>query len=89
MKNHLDEDHLLTMLGVSDYIWAGSSRGNVYIFRMDNYERLKTFNGHKHGVCCLCSMLDMYVISGSQEHDTSIVIWENIKTNSFLTNTRF
>lgn len=78
MKSHLDDDHLLTMLGVNDYIWAGSSRGNVYIFRMDNYERIKTFNGHKDGVNCLCSMLDTYVISGSQQYDTSIVVWENI-----------
>jgi WD40 repeat protein len=89
MKNHLDDDHLLTMLGVSGYIWAGSSRGNVYIFRMDNYELLKTFDGHKDGVCCLCPMLDTYIISGSQQYDTSIVIWENIETNDIVTTTRF
>ena len=90
MKNHLDDDHLLTMLGVSDYIWAGSSRGNVYVFRMDNYERFKTFNGHKDGVCSLCSMLDRYIISGSGQSDTSIVIWENIKRKEELvTTTRF
>jgi len=89
MKKHLDDDHLLTMLGVSDYIWAGSSRGNVYIFRMDNYELLKTFDGHKDGVCCLCPMFDTYIISGSQQYDTSIVIWENIKTNGIVATIRF
>ena len=88
MKKYLEDDHLLTMLGYSGYIWAGSSRGNVYIFRMDNYELLKTFNGHKDGVCCLCSMLDMYIISGSQQYDTSIVIWENEQTTDDVTTTR-
>jgi WD40 repeat protein len=88
MKKHIDDDHLLTMLGVSDYIWAGSSRGNVYIFRMDNYELLKTFDGHKDGVCCLCPMLDTYVISGSQQYDRSIVIWENIEPRD-ISKTRF
>ncbi|UJR13758.1 hypothetical protein I4U23_000768 [Adineta vaga] len=77
MKKHLEDDHLLVMLGFSDYIWAGSSRGNIYIFRMDNYELVKTLNAHKDGVCCLCSMLNMYIISGSQELDTSIIVWEN------------
>jgi WD40 repeat protein len=89
MKSHLDDDHLLTMLGVCDYIWAGSSRGNIYIFRTDNFERLRTFNGHKDGVCCLCPMLDTYVISGSQQFDTSIVIWENINKFNVGTNIRF
>jgi len=90
MKKHLDDDHLLTMLGVSDYIWAGSSRGNVYIFRMDNYELLKTFDGHKDGVCCLCPMLNTsYILSGSQQYDTSIVIWENIQTSDIIATTRF
>ncbi|CAF3630537.1 unnamed protein product [Adineta steineri] len=76
MKKHLEDDHLLTMLGFSNYICAGSARGYVYIFRMDNYELYKTFDGHKDGVCCLCSILDMYIISGSQEDDTSIVVWD-------------
>ena len=88
MKKHLDDDHLLTMLGFSDHIWAGSARGNVYIFRMDNYELSKTFDGHKDGVCCLCPMLDKYVISGSQQGDTSIVIWENAQTSGSLNTTR-
>ena len=89
MKNHLDEDHLLTMLGMSDHIWAGSFRGNVYIFRMDNYERLKTFNGHKDGVCSLCPMSDTFVISGSQQYDTSIVVWEDVPGNDEITSTKF
>jgi hypothetical protein len=55
---------------------------------MDNYELLKTFNGHKDGVCCLCSMLDMYIISGSQQNDTSIVIWENEQTTDDGNKTR-
>lgn len=89
MKNHLDEDHVLTMLGVSDHIWAGSSRGNVYTFRTDNYERLKTFNGHKDGVCSLCTMFDTYVISGSKQYDTSIVVWENLSNEDEITSTKF
>lgn len=88
MKNHLDEDHVQIMLGVSDHIWAGSSRGNVYTFRTDNYERLKTFNGHKDGVCSLCSMSDTHVISGSQQYDTSIVVWENLSKDN-ITSTQF
>jgi WD40 repeat protein len=89
MKQHSDDDHLLTMLGFSDYVWAGSSRGNVYVFRMDNYEIYKTFEGHKDGVCCLCPMLDMYIISGSQQFDTSIVIWDNVSATENVASTRF
>jgi WD40 repeat protein len=88
MKKHLADDHLLTMLGFSDHIWAGSLCGNVYIFRMDNYELVKMFNGHKDGVRCLCPMLDKYVISGSQQDDTSIVIWENAQASGGLNATR-
>jgi WD40 repeat protein len=89
MRFHIEEDHLLTMLGVSDYIWAGSTRGNIYIYRMDNYELLKKFDGHKDAVCCLCPMFDIYIISGSQQYDTSIVVWENIATKDIVTSTRF
>jgi WD40 repeat protein len=80
MKKPVDEDHLITMIGFSGYIWAGSLRGNVYVFRMDNYELYKTFAGHHDSVCILCSMLDMYVFSGSAQNDTSIAIWENVQT---------
>ncbi|CAF0784526.1 unnamed protein product [Rotaria sp. Silwood1] len=79
MKKPVDDDCLITMLGFQDHIWAGSLHGNVFVFRMDNYELHKTFAGHSDGVCCLCSMLDTYVISGSLQNDTSIAIWENIQ----------
>jgi len=82
MKKPVDDDHLITMLGFSGYIWAGSLRGNVYVFRMDNYELYKTFAGHRDSVCCLCSMLDMYVVSGSALNDTSIAIWDNVQTSN-------
>jgi WD40 repeat protein len=49
---------------------------------MDNYELYKTFAGHRDSVCCLCSMLDMYVVSGSALNDTSIAIWENVETSN-------
>lgn len=79
MKKPVDDDNLITMLGFSGYIWAGSLRGNVYVFRMDNYELYKTFAGHRDSVCCLCPMLDTYVVSGSAQRDTSIAIWENVQ----------
>ncbi|UJR33492.1 hypothetical protein I4U23_020937 [Adineta vaga] len=82
MKKPVDEDHLITMLGFSGYIWAGSLRGNVYVFRMDNYELYKTYAGHRDSVCCLCSMLDTYVVSGSAQNDTSIAIWDNVQTTN-------
>jgi WD40 repeat protein len=82
MKKPVDDDHLSVMLGFSNYIWAGSLSGNVYIYRMDNYELYKTFAGHHGSVCCLCSMLDMYVVSGSAQSDTSIAIWENVQTTN-------
>ncbi|CAF2337555.1 unnamed protein product [Rotaria sp. Silwood2] len=86
MKKPVDDDCLITMLGFSGHIWAGSLHGNVYVFRMDNYELHKTFAGHHAGVCSLCSMLDMYVLSGSLQNDTSIAIWENIQTQNNGTN---
>ncbi|CAF1399018.1 unnamed protein product [Rotaria sordida] len=86
MKKPVDDDRLITMLGFSGHIWAGSLHGNVYIYRMDNYELHKTFAGHSDGVCSLCSMLDMYVISGSLQNDTSIAIWENIQPSNNETN---
>lgn len=89
MRKHFEDDHILTMLGMTNYIWAGSARGNIYIFRMDNYELLTSFNGHKDGVCCLCPMFDTRVISGSKKDDTSMVIWENFDTNNVVENTRF
>ncbi|CAF0996628.1 unnamed protein product [Adineta steineri] len=82
MKKPVDDDHLITMLGFSGYIWAGSLRGNVYVFRMDNYELYKTFAGHRDSVYSICPMLDMYVVSGSGQNDTSIAIWENIQTSN-------
>jgi WD40 repeat protein len=86
MKKPVDDDNLIVMLGFSGYIWAGSARGNVCIYRMDNYELYKTFAGHQGSVCCLCSMLDMYVVSGSAQSDTSIAIWENVQTTNGGTN---
>ena len=80
MKKPVDDDHLTTMLGFSGYIWAGSLRGNVYVFRMDNYELYKTYAGHHDIVCCLCPLLDAYVASGSSVNDTSIAIWDNVQT---------
>jgi WD40 repeat protein len=87
MKKPLDDDHLLTMLGFSSYIWAGSARGNVFVFRMDNYELLKTFHGHNDGVYSLCSMLDTYVISGSGQDDTSIIVWDATKISNNVNTT--
>lgn len=80
MKKPVDDDHLTTMLGFSGYIWAGSLRGNVYVFRMDNYELYKTYAGHHDAVCCLCPMFDAHVASGSGVNDTSIAIWDNVQT---------
>jgi len=85
MKKPVDDDNLVTMLGYQGYIWAGSLNGNVYVFRMDNYELYKTFAGHRDSVWCLCSMLDMYVVSGSAQNDTSIAIWENVQTSNIRT----
>jgi WD40 repeat protein len=79
MKKPVDDDNLVTMLGFDGYIWAGSLNGNVYAFRMDNYELYKTYTGHRASVWCLCSMLDTYVVSGSAQNDTSIAIWENVQ----------
>ncbi|CAF0752462.1 unnamed protein product [Adineta ricciae] len=85
MKKSVDDDHLMTMLGFSGYIWAGSLHGKVYVFRMDNFELYKTFAGHRDRVFCLCSMLDTYVVSGSAQNDTSIAIWENVQTTNGAT----
>ena len=82
MKTPVDEDHVVTMLGVSGFVWAGSTNGKVYVFRMDTQELYKTFAGHYDSVCCLSSMLDTYVISGSGPRDTSIVLWENVQTSN-------
>jgi len=82
MRIPVDDDNLVTMLGFSGYIWAGSLNGKVYVFRMDNYELYKTFAGHRDSVWCLCSMLDKYVVSGSAQNDTSIVIWENVQRSN-------
>jgi WD40 repeat protein len=82
MKKPVDDDSLVTMLGVSGYIWAGSFNGNVYVFHMDNYELYKTFAGHRDSVWCLCPMLDMYVVSGSAQNDRSIIVWENVETSN-------
>ena len=79
MKISVDDDSIMTMSGFSGYVWAGSLNGNVYVFRMDNYELYKTFAGHRDSVWCLCSMLDMYVVSGSAQNDTSIAIWETVQ----------
>jgi len=87
MKTPVDDDNLVTMLGYQGYIWAGSLNGNVYVFRMDNYELYKTFAGHRDSVWCLCSMLDMYVVSGSAQNDTSIAIWENVQTPNIQSRT--
>ncbi|CAM4758151.1 unnamed protein product [Rotaria magnacalcarata] len=86
MKKPVDDDRLVTLLGFSGYIWAGSLRGNVYVFRMDNYERFKTFAGHHDSVCCLCPMLNTYVISGSSQNDASIAIWDNVQISTNTTN---
>ena len=86
MKKPVDDDRLITMLGLSDFIWAGSLHGNIYVFRMDNFELHKTFAGHHDSVCCLCSILDMYVISSSAQNDTSIAVWENLQTSDNETN---
>lgn len=88
MRKHFEGDQILTMLGMTNYVWAGSSCGNIYIFRMDNYELFETFNGHKDGVCCFCPMFDTHVISGSKKDDTSIIIWKNIDMGNFIENTR-
>jgi WD40 repeat protein len=79
VKRPIDDDRLVTMLGFSNYMWVGSLRGNVYVFRMDDYELHKTFAGHKDSVCCLCSMLNTHIISGSAANDTSIAIWDNVQ----------
>lgn len=80
VKRPVEDDNVVTMLGFSGYLWAGSLNGNVYVFRMDNYELYKTFTGHHDSVWSLCSMLGMYVVSGSAQKDTSIAIWENVQT---------
>lgn len=82
MKKPVDDDRLVTMIGFSDYICAGSLKGNVYLFRMDNYELFRTFAGHYDSVCSLCSVLDIVIISGSAQNDTSIAVWENVQTPS-------
>jgi hypothetical protein len=79
MKKPVDEDNLITMLGFCGSIWAGSLCGKIYGYRMDNYELFKTFDGHHDGVCSLCSMRDMYVISGSARCDRSIGIWQTVQ----------
>jgi WD40 repeat protein len=78
MKKPVDDDNIMTMLGFSGFVWAGSLNGSIYVYRMDNYELYKTFSGHRDSVYCLCPMLDTYVVSGSAERDTSIAIWENV-----------
>lgn len=85
MKKSVDDDRLTTMLGFSDYIWAGSYCGNIYLFRMDNYERHNTLAGHRDGVSCLCSMSDTFIISGSAENDTSIAIWDKVQISNDAT----
>ena len=82
MKTAVDNDNLVTMLGLSGYLWGGSLNGNVYVFRMDKYELYKTFSGHRDSVFCLCPMLDQYVGSGSAQGDTSIAIWENVQPSN-------
>lgn len=82
MKTPVDDDRVVTMLGFSGFVWAGSLKGKVYVFRMDTQELYKTFAGHYDSVYCLCPMLDMYVISGSGPQDTSIVLWENVQTSN-------
>lgn len=82
MKTAVDGDIIVSLLGFSDYIWAGSLNGNVYVFRMDNYELHKTYSGHRDNVVSLCSMFDMYVASGSAQNYPSIVIWDNVQASN-------
>ena len=82
MKTSVENDNLMTMLGFSGYVWAGSLNGNVHVFRMDKYELYKTFSGHRDNVFCLCPMSDQYVVSGSAQGDTSIAIWENVQPSN-------
>jgi hypothetical protein len=70
------------MSGFRGYIWAGSLNGNVYVFRMDNYELHKKFTEAHDRVCCLCSILDKYVVSGSAQNDRSIGIWKNVERSN-------
>ena len=79
MKRPIEDDRLVSMIGFSDYIWAGSLRGNIYVFLMDNYELYKTFAGHTDSVVCLSSMLNRYVISGASAKDRSIAIWDDVQ----------
>lgn len=79
MKRPIEDDRLISMIGFSDYIWAGSLRGNIYVFLMHNYELYRTFSGHTDSVCCLSSMLDRYVISGASAKDRSIAIWNDVQ----------
>ena len=80
VKRPVEGDCVITMLGFDGFLWAGSYNGSVYVFRMDNYELYKTFTGHRDSVRSLCSLFDTYVVSGSGQNDTSIAIWENIRS---------
>lgn len=82
MKTPVDDDHVITMTGFSGFVWGGSSKGHVYVFRMDTQELYKTFSGHYDSVFCLCPMLDTYVVSGSGPRDTSIILWESVQISN-------
>lgn len=76
MKRPIEDDQLTTMVGCSDHVWAGSLKGKIYLFLMNNCELYKTFDGHNDTVFCLASMFDTHVISGAGRKDRSIAIWD-------------
>ncbi|CAF1541290.1 unnamed protein product [Didymodactylos carnosus] len=78
MKTAIDDenDTCESMIVSNGFIWCGSSRGKLYVFRMDNYDLSKSYDGHHDKIRSLCVMTDKYLCSGSSSNDTSIAIWK-------------
>ncbi|CAF0924444.1 unnamed protein product [Didymodactylos carnosus] len=93
MKTAFDDenDTCESMIAVNGFIWCGSTYGKLYVFRTDNYDLSKSFDGHHDKIRSLCIMTDKYLCSGSSSNDTSIAIWKiqsETKCSSLLTSSR-